>query len=143
MKANHFLKLTNILKDYDYVTYDKGIRTYLYDYAVKIKNPIVLKSVGTALVAFACNSLTKFKEVMFDYSNDIEDILKKQYSLTRIDDYFNHDIDILQKTKSYRIKSLTPEAAQHIINRNILAINKLNEYIVEQNMLEELGCTNG
>ena len=124
MKANHIDTLKHLSKD--------------YDYNVKVRNPVVMQAWGYALYAFMCNSSTRFKEKMYDHSAKIEAMLKDRISLNEIDEIFNKDLPYKIGIKEYRIKNITPEAAQHIINRNILAINKLNEYILEKQMLEQI-----
>lgn len=139
MKANHIDSLKHLSKDYDYNSLTNNTRVYLYDYDVKVRNPIVMQACGYALYAFMRNSSTHYKEEMYDHSAKLEAMLKDRISLNEIDEIFSKDlayknIDI----KKYRLKNITPKAAQHIINRNILAINKLNEYILEKQMIAQI-----
>lgn len=139
MKANHIDTLKHLDKDYDYNSLANNTRVYLYDYEVKVLNPIVMQAWGYTLQAFMCNAATHYKEEMYDHSAKLEAMLKDRISLDEIDEIFNKDLAYKNiNVKEYRIKNITPEGAQHIINRNILAINKLNEYILEKQMIEQI-----
>ena len=139
MKANHIDSLKHLSKDYDYNSLTNNTRVYLYDYDVTVRNPIVMQAWGYTLQAFMCNASTRYKEEMYDHSAKLEAMLKDRISLDEIDEILNKDIAYKNiVVKEYRIKNITPEAAQHIINRNIIAINKLNEYILEKQMITQI-----
>ena len=139
MKANHIATLKHLDKDYDYNSLANNTRVYLYDYDVRVRNPVVIQAWGYVLQAFMCNATTRYKEEMYDHSAKLEAMLKDRISLVEIDEILNKDLAYKNiNVKEYRLKNVTPEAAQHIINRNILAINKLNEYILEKQMIAQI-----
>ena len=139
MKNSHIDNFKHLSKDYDYRRFVDDKRIYLYDYDVQLRNPIVIQAWGYAVKAFMCNEATSFKEEMYDHSAKLEAMLNDKISLNEIDDIFNKDSDYKKfKTKTYRIKDIKPEAAQYIINRNINVSNRLNEYILEKQMIEQI-----
>lgn len=101
-----------------YITYYKYVNFWL--------NPI----------AIACNSTTNFEIQLYDYRHYIElqcaaNLSYKQL-LEDIRDYPQICANCLF------LKNMTTEEAQKIINDNILAFHKLNDYVAEQKLIEQI-----
>jgi hypothetical protein len=74
---------------------------------------------------------------VYDYEAEITNMLINQY---RIDDV-ETETDLpfyVRKVKRYHIEELSLEAVQRIIDSNLIMFNKLNEYMANKNLLDQI-----
>lgn len=131
MKIEEISKLKNISDNY-YVSTSHKDKIYRYVASIYIER---ITSKNYRPIAVKLYNSTLVYEI-YDYSV----ICKKLLTLPHIDDNmlaaFIETFD--SEVKSYKIKDLTLEQAQEIINNNVILLNKLNNRILEDDILAKL-----
>ena len=87
-------------------------------------------------VAVMCNSTSNFEIQLYDYRYFLERKMQANELYSQL----------LDAIKNYPrmcanclfLKNMTKETAQQIIDENVIAFNKFNEYIAEQKLLEQI-----
>lgn len=131
MNIEEIAKLKNVTDSF-YVSTTHKDKMYRYVAYIHIEH--ISKKNYRPIAIKLYNSIQIFE--IYDYSV----ICKKLLTLPHIDDNmlasfietFDRDI------KSYKIKDITLEQAQEIINNNVILLNKLNNRILEDNILAKL-----
>lgn len=134
MNVYQISTLTKLFEEYNYVSYSTLLYKYSYYTPVKIPNRRVY-----ALAAISNNeSLYYNRDHLLDFSDDIDNLIEEHASIIEIIDVFE-DIDYVEHyAKQYSIKNLTITDAQHIIDRCNAAIIRLNTYINEQYLVNQI-----
>lgn len=101
-----------------YITFASGFKIWLYP------------------VAVLCNATTNFEIQLYDYRPYLErKMLENQSYSQMLDDIKNYPP---MCANCLFLKNMTIEEAQKIIDDNMLAFHKFNEYIAEQKLIEQI-----
>ena len=133
MKVESIELLPHIIEDYSYFSrvHNRYIYADKYDVTLKITPSFEIKP-----IAFACSSANP-KDLMFDYSIYARNCVEQNMSINDIFSFFT-TINYQYNVHAYRIKNLKKDDAIQIIKRNIIALNNLNTYLVEQQLIQQV-----
>lgn len=115
-----------------------SLRCYQYDYNVKVQtfNTCEKTYLSNHFAAFKRTTSTQWRDLLFDYTQMVEDCINNNWSLDGVFNMFLLSSE--NKAKIYCIETLTEKAIQDIINKNIAAFNRLNSYINDLFLLKDM-----
>jgi hypothetical protein len=121
-----------------FVGYDAKIRNYEYHYdiAVKTFNTCEKTYLLNHFTAFKRNTSTNWRDIIFDYTNMVEHCINDEYTLNDVFNVFS--LSPNNKANVHYLALLSENAIQDIINRNIVAFNKLNSYLNDLFLLKDM-----
>lgn len=136
MKVEQLKTLTKLFEDYYFRMYSDDTLFYKYSYDTRIEIP---NYDAIELAAISNNESAYYnKDYLLDFSKTIDSLIEDNATRAEIIDIFE-DIDCAQLyAKQYNIKNMKITEAQHIIDRCNAAIIRLNTYMTEQHLLNQI-----
>ncbi len=135
-KLDSFKRIVEVFKRF--TKFENNLRIYEYRYDIKVKtfNTCEKTYILNHYTAFKRNTSTGWRDILYDYSNLVEHCINNEYTL---DDVFGvFSLSPENKAKVHFLALLSEKAIQDIIDKNIAAFNKLNNYIQDLFLLKEL-----
>ncbi len=120
------------------LVYRRNLAQYQYKYKLdaRIYNAFINEFCTETCLAIQCNSDTGYKPVIYDYTKLIDMCISENASMTKIIGYFAFCSE--KYTVNYLINDTIIPQLQSIIDANISAIARLNTYVAEQHIIEQL-----
>lgn len=120
------------------LVYRRNLAQYQYKYKLnaRIYNAFINEFCDETCLAIQCNGDTGYKPVIYDYTKLIDMCISENASMTKIIGYFAFCSE--KYAVNYLINDSIIPKLQSIIDANILAIARLNTYVAEQHIIEQL-----
>lgn len=96
-------------------------------------NPLAISKLAS------CDSNGKLIESLklYEYKDDIAEVLAGNHTIAEIEELLDR-IYMVRKVHIHDLAELTAQQAQDIINTNIVMFNKLNTYMAEKYLLDQI-----